>query len=77
VRAALGAAHPEAAVVPYLVSAGTDSKHYVNIVQAIYRIAPIRQTSRDLEGIHGPDERISVENVRRCALFYYELMKGM
>jgi len=77
VRAALETANPEAAVIPYLVSAGTDSKHYVNMVQAIYRIAPIRQTSRDLEGIHGPDERISVENVRRCALFYYELMKGM
>ncbi|MCK7506491.1 MAG: M20/M25/M40 family metallo-hydrolase [Desulfobacterales bacterium] len=77
VRAALEAAHPEAAVVPFLFSAGTDSKHYADIVQAICRIAPIRQTSRDLAGVHGPDERISVENVRRCALFYYELMKGM
>ncbi len=77
VRSALEAAHPEAAVVPFLFSAGTDSKHYADIVQAVYRIAPIRQTSRDLAGVHGPDERISVENVRRCALFYFELLKGM
>lgn len=77
VHAALQAAYPEAAMVPFLLSAGTDSKHYVKIVQAIYRIAPILQTSRDLEGVHGPDERISVENVRRCALFYHELMKAL
>ena len=64
-------------MVPFLFSAGTDSKHYADIVQAIYRIAPIRQTSRDLAGVHGPDERISFENIRRCALFYYKLMKGM
>lgn len=77
VRSALEAAHPEAAVVPFLFSAGTDSKHYADITEAIYRIAPIRQTSRDLAGVHGPDERISFENLRRCALFYYELMRGM
>lgn len=76
-RSALEASYPEAAVVPFLFSAGTDSKHYADIVQAIYRIAPIRQTSRDLAGVHGPDERISFENIRRCALFYYKLMKGM
>ena len=77
VCAALEAAHPEAAVVPFLFSAGTDSKHYADLVQAIYRIAPIRQTSEDLKGVHGPDERISLENVRRCALFYYKLVRSL
>jgi len=76
-RSALAAAHPEAAVVPFLFSAGTDTKHYSRIAQAMYRFAPIRQTPEDLKGVHGPNERILVENVRRCSLFYYELIKSV
>ena len=77
VQSALLAAHPEAAMVPFLFSAGTDTKHYAEIAQAMYRIAPIRQTPEDLKGVHGPNERISEENIRRCALFYYELIKSV
>lgn len=74
---ALAAAHPEAAAVPFLFSAGTDTKHYGGITKTAYRFAPIRQTTEDLKGVHGTNERISVENVRRCALFYYELIKSL
>ena len=77
VRSALAAAHPEAATVPFLFSAGTDTKHYKNAAQALYRISPIRQTPEDMKGIHGCNERISIENVRRCALFYYTLIKSV
>ncbi len=77
VRSALAAAFPEAATVPFLFSAGTDTKHYKKIVQGLYRISPMRQTPEDLKGVHGPNERISEENLRRCALFYYELIKSL
>jgi carboxypeptidase PM20D1 len=77
ITAAMTASYPEAATVPFLFSAGSDTKHYNGITKAMYRIQPIRETPEDLKGVHGPNERITVENVRRCALFYYELIKSL
>jgi carboxypeptidase PM20D1 len=68
---------PESGVVPFLLAAGTDSKHYLKVAGAVYRFAPIVQDREDLAGIHGVDERISVENVRRCCLFYETLVRAL
>ncbi|MCX7023403.1 MAG: M20/M25/M40 family metallo-hydrolase [Spirochaetes bacterium] len=73
IASALAVTHPEAAIIPFLFSAGTDTKHYRGIADAMYRISPIVQTSDDISRVHGTDERISMENVRRCAAFYREL----
>jgi carboxypeptidase PM20D1 len=77
IAAAIGSVFPESAAVPFLLAAGTDSKHYLGVAEAVYRFAPIMQTREDLAGIHGTDERISVENVRRCCLFYETLLRGL
>jgi carboxypeptidase PM20D1 len=74
---AIGTVFPESATVPFLLAAGTDSKHYIDLAEAVYRFAPIIQTREDLAGIHGKDERISIENVRRCCLFYETLLRGL
>ncbi|HTX71544.1 MAG TPA: M20/M25/M40 family metallo-hydrolase [Rectinemataceae bacterium] len=77
IESALATSFPEAACVPFLFSAGTDTKHYRDVAENIYRLTPLRQTSKDLAGIHARDERTSIENVRRCALFYTSLMRGL
>ena len=41
----------------------------------MYRFEPVIQTQEELAGVHGPNERISVDNVRRCVMFYEELIK--
>ena len=46
--------------VPFLFSAGTDTKHYRAAAQAMYRLTPLRQSSDQLEGVHGRDERIEI-----------------
>ena len=74
---AIGIAFPESATVPFLLAAGTDSKHYLGVAEAVYRFSPIIQSRGDLAGIHGKDERVSVENVRRCCLFYETLLRGL
>jgi len=68
---------PEAGAVPFMFTAGTDTKHYVDLCDAIYRFEPILQTPADLAGVHGPNERVSVENVRRCCMFYEGLIRGL
>ncbi len=75
--AALSASFPEAAAVPFLFSAGTDTKHYRNVACAMYRLTPLKQDSSQLEGIHGRDERVEVANLRRCELFYKSLIENL
>jgi len=68
---------PEAGVVPFMFMAGTDTKHYIDIAEAVYRFMPAMQSPDDLSRIHGANERISVDNVRRCCMFYEELLQRL
>jgi carboxypeptidase PM20D1 len=77
IEAALAASFPEAAAVPFLFSAGTDTKHYRAVAQAMYRLTPLLQTSADLDGVHGRDERVEIGNLRRCEIFYKTLLSSM
>ncbi|MGO8692784.1 MAG: M20/M25/M40 family metallo-hydrolase [Rectinemataceae bacterium] len=77
VESALAASFPEAACVPFLFSAGTDTKHYRDVAENIYRLTPLRQTARDLAQVHARDERVSVDNARRCAIFYAKLIHSL
>jgi len=77
IESAIGEAFPEAAVLPFLLSGGTDTKHYRKGTEAMYRFCPVRETPEDLEGIHGRDEHIGVSNLRRCALFYKRLLASL
>jgi carboxypeptidase PM20D1 len=77
VEAALARSFPEAACVPFLFSAGTDTKHYRGAVEAMYRLTPIKQSSTQMEGVHGRDERVEVPNLRRCEIFYKRLLESL
>ncbi|MFZ4616493.1 MAG: M20/M25/M40 family metallo-hydrolase [Rectinemataceae bacterium] len=77
IEAALGDAFPEAAMLPFLFSAGTDTKHYRHIARAMYRLTALVQTSEDLAGVHGKDERVEVSNLRRCLRFYETLIGSL
>jgi carboxypeptidase PM20D1 len=66
---------PEAGVIPFMFTANTDTRHYVKLTEAIYRFLPLLMSQADLKSVHAVNERISIENVRRCTLFYYTLIK--
>mgnify|MGYP003878589773 CR=1 FL=1 len=67
---------PEVIVAPSLVMGGTDSRHYKDLTQSIYRFMPIRVGPKDLKRIHGINERISVKNYGECVQFYTQLLKN-
>ena len=77
IEAALSAAHPDAACVPFLFSAGTDTKHYKDIVQATYRFSCLPQSQEDLKGVHGDNERVRLADLDRCAVFYRALEESL
>lgn len=65
---------PDVIVAPGLVLAATDSRHYGDISDNVYRFSPIRLAGEDLGRIHGTDERIPVEDYARAVRFYAELI---
>jgi len=67
--------YPEGIVSPFLVTAATDSHHYKDITENIYRFVPMVLTSEELKKIHGFNESISIENYTLIINFFTELMK--
>lgn len=67
---------PGVVVVPSLVVAGTDSRHYRKVSNNIYRFLPVQLAKSDLGRIHGINERISVENYHQAIRFYKRLMEN-
>lgn len=74
---ALAVSHPEAAPVPFLFSAGTDTKHYSSIARAMYRFTPLSQTQSDLKGVHGRNERVALSELDKCLAFYRSVLKEL
>ncbi len=70
------ASQPDAPVAPGLVVGGTDSRLYSEVAENVYRFQPILLTEGDLEGIHGVNEHLSIENYERMIRFYIGLMEA-
>jgi len=66
----------ELIVAPYLVTAGTDAKHYTGLSDSIYRFAFNRFTPDTLQRMHGIDEQIKVSDYVDVVRFYRELLLG-
>ena len=74
---ALSKSHPKVACVPFLFSAGTDTKHYRQVVEAMYRFTCIPQTQDDLAGVHGDNEKVKLSDLDSCADFYGKLISSL
>jgi carboxypeptidase PM20D1 len=70
------AIEPEIPVAPALVLAGTDSRLYVDVAENVYRFQPILLNDEDLEGLHGVNEHLSVDNLERMIRFYRGLIEA-
>ncbi len=67
---------PDVVVAPFLVVGGTDSRHYEEVSENIYRFLPIRLVSEDYGRLHGTNERIAVENYTEIIRFYLQLIRN-
>ena len=63
-------------VAPFLVIASTDSRHFVELSENVYRFIPMILEQGDLNRIHGVNERISKSNYLQVVKFYYQLLKN-
>jgi carboxypeptidase PM20D1 len=61
-------------VAPGLVTATTDSRHMTAVSRDIYRFQPVVASMREFEMIHGTNEHLSLDNLRRLTEFYARLV---
>ncbi len=59
----------------YLMIGGTDSRHYSELSDSIYRFMPCRLSADELNLMHADDEYISIENFMRMIDFYDKFVK--
>ena len=77
IETALAGSWPGIPPLPFIMVATTDSRHFNELTEGIYRFGPFRLNPKDLTGIHGHDERISEENLRNGLLFYIKLLGAL
>jgi len=66
-----------APVAPSLVLGATDARWASAISDNVYRFAPANVKYEDLSGFHGTNERMEVENIRRMAEGYAQIIMVM
>jgi carboxypeptidase PM20D1 len=67
---------PDVIVSPGLMVAATDSRHYTDVTDKIFRFSPVRANGEDLKRFHGTNERLSIEGYADMIRFYRRLMEN-
>jgi carboxypeptidase PM20D1 len=65
---------PGTLVAPGLMIGATDSIHYGDISDHIFKFSPVRAHPEDLPRFHGTNERISTANYAEMIRFYHRLL---
>jgi len=75
VKAAVSDTWREAIVSPFLMTACSDSRHWGEISDKVYRFSPLALSKEEQASIHGNNEKVNVEAVKKAAEFYIRLIK--
>jgi len=74
ITAVARARHPTALVTTIMLPGFTDSHYFRRMGIASYGLGPFPLTQSDSRGVHGNDERVSVEALRFGVRFYYDVV---
>jgi len=68
---------PDVLVAPGLMIAATDSIHYGEISDHIFKFSPVRADAEDLKRFHGTNERLKISNYADAIRFYQRLVEQL
>ena len=72
----LNECYPEAGVIPYLMTGGTDCRHYEEVADNCLRFCPIKMSNEQLAAMHAANESIGVMETAHCVKFYKHYLKN-
>ena len=72
----LNECYPDAGVIPYLMTGGTDCRHYEEVADNCLRFCPIKMSNEQLAAMHAANESIGVMEVANCVKFYKHYIKN-
>ncbi len=72
----LNECYPDAGVIPYLMTGGTDCRHYEEVADNCLRFCPIKMSNAQLAAMHAANESIGVKEVADCVKFYKYYIKN-
>ena len=75
VAAAVSQTWPGCIVSPYLMVQCSDSRHYRDLSDRVYRFSAMAMTSQERKSVHGNNEKIRLESICQAVEFYIRLMK--
>ncbi|KAK4322868.1 hypothetical protein Pmani_006385 [Petrolisthes manimaculis] len=65
---------PDAVTAPAPMVANTDTRHFHDLVDKVYRFFPFILNKNDTATIHAPNERLSTQNFINAVKFYHTLI---
>ena len=63
---------PDVAVAPFVLVGSTDTVHYTDLCEHIFRFIPTRLSERDTQRFHGIDERIAKKDYLEIVSFFHQ-----
>lgn len=69
--------YPDALVVPSLLFGSSDSRYFRDRGVTAYGFCPFLVSMEDIKGVHGVNEKVSVDNLTRGAAVFRDTLKNM
>jgi carboxypeptidase PM20D1 len=62
-------------VIPYVMLAGTDARHYTKICDCVLRFVPLTMTDKQMKSAHAVNENLDISSLARAINYYVDFIK--